>query len=158
MAVQLLRRAIHLFAGVHARAFGVGAHVDAELLPGLEHGGRVYAVLLEQFVEKDYGDDLLLLTATDERDATLVGLIFWRYLRGSDDNYWQHLRIDWEASFGPNADAELVSGKPIADAFTMIELLCTDRAYRGRGIGKLLMVAALAYSAVKDGKEVLRVG
>ena len=34
----------------------------------------------------------------------------------------------------------------------MIELLCTDRAYRGRGIGKLLMVAALAYSAVKDGK------
>eukprot|EP00928_Gymnodinium_smaydae_P079084 TRINITY_DN63100_c0_g1_i1.p1 TRINITY_DN63100_c0_g1~~TRINITY_DN63100_c0_g1_i1.p1 ORF type:complete len:220 (-),score=28.08 TRINITY_DN63100_c0_g1_i1:9-668(-) len=110
-------------------------------------------LLLEQFIEKDYGDDLLLLTATDEASGRLVGLIFWRYMHGTDDQFWQHVKIDWAASIGPDASEALVSGKPISEAFTVIELLCTDRAYRGRGIGKLLLVAALAYSAVKDGKS-----
>ncbi|CAE7831137.1 unnamed protein product [Symbiodinium sp. CCMP2592] len=48
----------------------------AELDSGM---GGMQEILLDQFVEKDYGDDLLLLTATEQPGGRLVGLIFWRF-------------------------------------------------------------------------------
>eukprot|EP00929_Paragymnodinium_shiwhaense_P053392 TRINITY_DN26714_c0_g1_i1.p1 TRINITY_DN26714_c0_g1~~TRINITY_DN26714_c0_g1_i1.p1 ORF type:complete len:206 (+),score=24.79 TRINITY_DN26714_c0_g1_i1:157-774(+) len=103
------------------------------------------SLLLEQFIEKDYGDDLLLLTATEETSGRLLGLIFWRYLHGVSDEYWEHLKLDWEDIVGADANSAIVGGAPISDAFVLIELVCTDRSFRGRGIGKLLLVGALAY-------------
>mmetsp|Transcript_21881 Transcript_21881/g.62091 ORF Transcript_21881/g.62091 Transcript_21881/m.62091 type:complete len:311 (+) Transcript_21881:145-1077(+) len=104
------------------------------------------SLLLEQFIEKDYGDDLLLLTATEITSGRLVGLVFWRYLRKIDDDLWEHVQLDWTAALGPRA------GRAFASSWSHIELLCTDEAYRGHGVGKLLLTAALAYSAVMDGK------
>jgi len=108
-------------------------------------------LLLEQFIDKDIETDLLLLTATQKATGRLVGLIFWRYLRNADDDYWKHVKVDWKAALGPNADSALVGNRPLSSAF-VLEQLCTDRTFRGRGVGKLLLVTALAYSAVKDGK------
>eukprot|EP00435_Cladocopium_sp_Y103_P041484 s468_g11.t1 len=107
--------------------------------------GGMQELLLEQFMEKDYGDDLLLLTATEPGGA-VVGLIFWRYLRSSHDEFWHHVMVD------PSADEQLAlsPARPPPDAWVLIELLCTDDQFRGRGVGKLLLVAALAYSAVKE--------
>lgn len=123
---------------------------EAEALSSDMHGMEV--LLLQQFVEKDYGDDLLLLTASEEPSGHLVGMIFWRYLRKAEDEHWAQVNIDWQAALGPKAGESLVSGRPLADAFTLIELLCTDETYRGHGVGKLLLGAALAYSSVKDGR------
>merc|ERR1712187_577056 len=95
---------------------------------------------------------LLLLTATERDTGRLVGMIFWRYLRKTDNDYWQQVNIDWEVALGPSAQGALVSGQPFTDSWVLIELLCTDRKYRGHGVGKLLLVAALAYSAVKHQK------
>ncbi|CAJ1363490.1 unnamed protein product [Effrenium voratum] len=101
-------------------------------------------LLLEQFIEKDYDDDLLLLTATDQ-GGNLVGMIFWRYLRSSHDEFWRHVLVDM--------GSEALALRTPPEAWVLIELLCTGDAFRGRGVGKLLLVAALAYSAVKDGKQ-----
>eukprot|EP00933_Yihiella_yeosuensis_P018292 TRINITY_DN15065_c0_g4_i1.p1 TRINITY_DN15065_c0_g4~~TRINITY_DN15065_c0_g4_i1.p1 ORF type:complete len:388 (-),score=77.46 TRINITY_DN15065_c0_g4_i1:211-1314(-) len=58
------------------------------------------------------------------------------------------------------SDSQCPATVPPPDSWLLVELLCTEEAYRGHGIGKLLLVAALAYSAVKDGKTaaVLTVG
>jgi len=103
---------------------------------------------------QDYGDDLLLLTAADERSGRLLGMIFWRYLHHMDDDVWKHVNVDWAAAGGAEGGGG-GGGKPppdFKDAWTYVELLCTDRAYRGHGIGKLLLTTALAYSTVKGGK------
>ncbi|CAJ1363491.1 unnamed protein product [Effrenium voratum] len=106
--------------------------------------GGMQELLLEQFIEKDYDDDLLLLTATDQ-GGNLVGMIFWRYLRSSHDEFWRHVLVDM--------GSEALALRTPPEAWVLIELLCTGDAFRGRGVGKLLLVAALAYSAVKDGKQ-----
>eukprot|EP00928_Gymnodinium_smaydae_P043443 TRINITY_DN29100_c0_g2_i1.p1 TRINITY_DN29100_c0_g2~~TRINITY_DN29100_c0_g2_i1.p1 ORF type:complete len:333 (+),score=96.12 TRINITY_DN29100_c0_g2_i1:40-999(+) len=119
---------------------------QAERLESDMHDLQV--ILLDQFIDKDYGDDLLLLTASEEASGRLVGMIFWRYLHKIDDDMWEHVRIDWEQA---SPSGSFAGG--FADAWTYIELICTDEAYRGHGIGKLLLTAALAYSTVKDGKQ-----
>eukprot|EP00434_Breviolum_minutum_P031515 symbB.v1.2.027868.t1/scaffold2894.1/size68075/5 len=110
--------------------------------------GGMQELLLEQFIEKDHGDDLLLLTAT-EPGGHVVGLIFWRYLHSAHDDFWHHVMVD------PSVTEDTLQIRPTLpppNAWVLIELLCTDDKFRGRGVGKLLLVAALAYSAVKDGK------
>ncbi|CAE7474984.1 unnamed protein product [Symbiodinium sp. CCMP2456] len=119
----------------------------AELDSGM---GGMQEILLDQFVEKDYGDDLLLLTATEQPGGRLVGLIFWRYLHSAHDDFWRHVLVD----LGKADHLQPLGrqGAPAPDAWILVELLCTDDSFRKRGIGKLLLVAALAYSSVKDGK------
>eukprot|EP00913_Durusdinium_trenchii_P012190 g11449.t1 len=189
---------------------------------GMRSGmGGMQELLLEQFIEKDYGDDLLLLTAT-EPGGRLVGLIFWRYLRSTDDEFWHHqcgiaigrlcekcdgkcvicdsyvrpsqlARVCDECNYGsyqgrceccqcekdrdgcpkivnlgtartdlfyerkkygfksrrgnaPDAGAGRLALRTPPDSWVLIELLCTEDAFRGRG------VAALSYSAVKANK------
>merc|ERR1712193_177590 len=71
-------------------------------------------------------------------------------LKDKHDDFWRKANVDLDYSISP-------AGLPLAkttppDSWTLIELLCTDRSYRGHGVGKLLLVGALAYSAVKDRK------
>jgi len=120
-----------------------------ELVSGMHD---LESMLLESFIDKDYDDDLLLLTATEGDDGKLLGMVFWRYLREIDDLFWDAAGVDWKKKLGSQIENACICGKPFRDAWVVIELLCIDEACRGHGIGKLLLVAALAYSAVKDGK------
>ncbi|CAE7404172.1 unnamed protein product [Symbiodinium natans] len=120
----------------------------AELDSGM---GGMQEILLDQFIEKDYGDDLLLLTATEQPGGRLVGLIFWRYLHSAHDDFWRHVLVDLGKAEDLHPIGEQSRGAP-PDAWILVELLCTDDSFRKRGVGKLLLVAALAYSTVKDGK------
>lgn len=110
------------------------------------------SILLDNFIEGDYGDSLLLLTASEERTGTPMGMVFWRYLESVGDEYWEHVNVQWKSAHGKEIERTLPNGKQFSGSWTLIELLCTNEAHRGHGVGKLLLVAALAYSSVVNGK------
>ena len=88
----------------------------------------------------------------------MVGLIFWRYLHSAHDDFWHHVMVDpsvtddtlqiralaasgqqWEF-FEKHLLPSLGPTLPPPNAWVLIELLCTDDKFRGRGVGKLLLV------------------
>jgi len=134
--------------------------------PEVHHLERL---LLEAFVEDVYEGALQLLTCSDGVTGELVGLIFWRSIPGEEMHRWlvhpeyslasdlATLSIPDQAHGSPASHAtsrELVRPQhlPNYDDWTKIELLCTDRRQRGRGIAKLLLASALAHAIVVGDK------
>ena len=91
------------------------------------------------------GDDdaLMLLSATVVASDTLVGFIFWRDVPPDEMHSWLTADHPTEAPH---------HGGAVGDAgWVKIELLGTDRSFRGHGIGKILLGAVLAYEQRERG-------
>ena len=148
-------------------------HINAEL-SGLED------ILWDSFIEDDWEGMLHLVTLTDDTTRRLAGLIFWQALEAEQVEAWNQ---EWKAErtlTGSRASVQDVQAQVEAERaravvpirrvqslpvtastpddlqprqWIKINLVSTDPAFRGCGVGKTLVASALVYSAVKEGKN-----
>ena len=150
----------------------------AETLPHIaaEYSG-LEDVLFDAFIEDAYDGLLHLVTLTDIDTGRLAGLIFWQALEQEEVDNWTS---DWRSihaqlhpapieahrkqllpvrKYPKSMPVDLTSDQASSpdnirpNRWLKIDLLCTDRSFRGRGVGKVLLTSALVYSAVREGKN-----